>query len=64
MLRYRVELHEVKPRPDAADEPRGKRSGFGSSGSSKASLHTKAFVFDRERLGVGLKGLVPVESQL
>jgi cardiolipin synthase C len=54
LLKLGVELHELKPSLDAAKEKELKR--FGSSG---ASLHAKAFVFDREQLFVGSLNLDP-----
>lgn len=49
LLEMGVELHELKPRPNT---PRKKKRIIGS-GSSRASLHTKSLVFDRERVFIG-----------
>jgi putative cardiolipin synthase len=54
LLKLGVELHELKPSLDAA--PEMKQKHFGSSG---ASLHAKAFVFDQELVFVGSLNLDP-----
>jgi putative cardiolipin synthase len=60
LLRAGVELYEMKPRArtDAAEQRRRGR-GYGLSGSSKTSLHSKAFVFDREHIFIGSLNLDP-----
>lgn len=57
LLRAGVELYEIKPQPDV-DSTR-KRRKLGLSGSSKASLHTKAFIFDRRHVFIGSLNLDP-----
>ena len=52
-----VTLYEYKPNPLKIKKPRKKGSGF--SGSSRASLHAKVLVFDRENLFVGSMNLDP-----
>jgi len=49
LLKMGVELHELKPLPNAS--PRKTR--ITGSGSSRSSLHTKSFIFDRERVLIG-----------
>ena len=55
LLRAGVELHEMKPQPGKAK----KRGGSGLTGSSKASLHSKAFIFDRKHIFIGSLNLDP-----
>ena len=55
LLRAGVELHEMKPQPGKAK----KRGGLGFTGSSKASLHSKAFIFDRKHIFIGSLNLDP-----
>jgi putative cardiolipin synthase len=62
LLREGVELYEIKS--DGAvwsdrkmRKQRKKESGIG--GSSRSSLHTKAFVFDRKRIFIGSLNLDP-----
>ena len=60
LLRAGVELYEMKPRArTAAAEKRQRSSGYGLSGSSKTSLHSKAFIFDREHIFIGSLNLDP-----
>jgi cardiolipin synthase C len=54
LLKLDVELYELKPSLDAVTEQ--ERKSFGSSG---ASLHAKAFIFDRRRVFVGSLNLDP-----
>jgi putative cardiolipin synthase len=53
-----VELYELKPTAGSGNE---KKSWFGSSG---ASLHTKAAIFDREQVFVGSFNLDPRSASL
>ena len=53
-----VELHEL--RPDAG--PVRQRMFFGATGGSRATLHTKAFVFDRKEVFIGSFNLDPRSS--
>jgi putative cardiolipin synthase len=55
LLRAGVELYEMEPRP--GDTKKRWRSGLG--GSSQASLHSKAFIFDREHIFIGSLNLDP-----
>ncbi|MEA3276526.1 MAG: phospholipase D family protein [Pseudomonadota bacterium] len=55
LLRAGVELYEMKSRPGEGK----KRGGSGFAGSSKASLHTKAFIFDRKHIFIGSLNLDP-----
>lgn len=49
MLEMGVDLHELKPIPNAPP----KKRRLATSGSSRSSLHAKTFVFDRKRVFVG-----------
>lgn len=60
LLKMGVELHELKPLPNAA--PRKTR--FTGSGSSRSSLHTKSFVFDREQVYIGSFNVDPRSALL
>jgi len=53
LLRAGVELHEMNRKPA------GEREGKRLAGSSKASLHAKSFVFDRELVFIGSLNLDP-----
>ncbi len=55
LLRARVELYEMNKK--LTRKQRKEKKGAG--GSSKASLHAKAFVFDRERVFIGSLNLDP-----
>jgi putative cardiolipin synthase len=55
LLRTGVELYEM--RSEGNKKRQRTRSGF--SGSSKASLHSKAFIFDRENIFIGSLNLDP-----
>ena len=55
LLRAGVELYEMKSDPRSTK----RRGGSGFAGSSKASLHTKAFIFDREHIFIGSLNLDP-----
>jgi putative cardiolipin synthase len=55
MLRAGIELYEMNMK--LTKEQRKEKKGIG--GSSKASLHAKAFVFDREELFIGSLNLDP-----
>lgn len=55
LLRAGVELYEMNKRLSKTQRKEKK----GTSGSSKASLHAKAFVFDREQVFVGSLNLDP-----
>jgi len=57
LLRAGVELYEIKARPDETEKRKRRRQGL--SGSSNASLHTKAFIFDREHVFIGSLNLDP-----
>lgn len=60
LLRAGVELHEMKPRARTdAVEKRRPSGGYGFSGSSKTSLHSKAFIFDRKDIFIGSLNLDP-----
>ncbi len=49
LLELGVELHELKPLPNASP----KRTRIIGSGSSRSSLHTKSLVFDRDQVFIG-----------
>lgn len=49
LLEMGVELHELKPLPNAAH----RKTRIIGSGSSRSSLHTKSLVFDREKVFIG-----------
>ncbi len=49
LLGMGVELHELKPLPNASP----KKTRITGSGSSRSSLHAKSFVFDREKVFIG-----------
>jgi putative cardiolipin synthase len=49
LLKLGVELHELKPQPNA----RPQKTRIVGSGSSRSSLHAKSLVFDRERVFIG-----------
>ena len=55
MLRAGIELYEVNEKLSKKERKEKK----GESGSSKASLHAKAFIFDRETLFIGSLNLDP-----
>jgi putative cardiolipin synthase len=55
LLRYGVELYEMDKKLTRAQRKQGK--GFG--GSSKASLHSKTFVLDRNKIFIGSLNLDP-----
>jgi putative cardiolipin synthase len=55
LLRAGVELYEVNER-NLKDKT---RKSWGMAGSSRASLHAKAFIFDREELFIGSLNLDP-----
>ena len=55
LLRAGVELSEMKSQPGKAR----KRGWSGSGGSTKASLHSKAFIFDRTHIFIGSLNLDP-----
>jgi len=55
LLRAGVELYEV----DKALNKQQRKEKKGSTGSSKASLHAKSFVIDRERIFIGSMNLDP-----
>ena len=55
LLRAGVELYEMNKRPTKAQRKQKK----GTSGSSKASLHAKSFVLDREQVFIGSLNLDP-----
>lgn len=55
MLRAGVELYEVNEK--LSKQERAEKKGVG--GSSKASLHAKAYIFDRENLFIGSFNLDP-----
>jgi putative cardiolipin synthase len=60
LLRAGVELYEMKPRARTdAVEHRRRGGGYGLSGSSRTSLHSKAFIFDREHIFIGSLNLDP-----
>jgi putative cardiolipin synthase len=55
MLRAGIELYEVNKKLTREERKEKK----GESGSSKASLHAKAFIFDRDTLFIGSLNLDP-----
>ena len=57
LLRGGVELYEMNKKLTRAQ--RKEKKGRGKVGSSKASLHAKSFVFDRERVFIGSLNLDP-----
>ena len=59
LLRAGIEIHEVKisAEPETTDPVSTERTGFG--GSSAASLHSKAFIFDRKQVFIGSLNLDP-----
>jgi putative cardiolipin synthase len=65
LLEGGVELHEFKPTAirdvagNPGTQPRGRGAGGALSGSSLASLHAKALIFDRRALFVGSMNLDP-----
>ena len=61
LLAAGVRLHELKP--DAIEYSRAK-GGHRSSGGSRASLHAKTFVFDRQAVFIGSLNLDPRSVQL
>ena len=56
LLRAGVELYEMSPEPDLEGD---KKRGFRVSGSSRASLHAKAFDIDRKVVFIGTLNLDP-----
>ncbi|HKE94273.1 MAG TPA: phospholipase D family protein, partial [Povalibacter sp.] len=61
LLEAGVKLHELKPGPDESEDEHNPRMRLGSS---KASLHTKAAVVDREHIFVGSFNLDPRSATL
>lgn len=63
MLEAGVRLYELKPvaSSDQKDKDRESKAMFGSS---KASLHAKTYVFDRERIFIGSMNLDPRSVEL
>ncbi len=55
MLRAGVELYEIKRTAVAP----GRKSKIGLGGSSRAGLHSKAYIFDRRRIFIGSYNLDP-----
>ncbi len=55
MLRAGVELYEIKRTAMAP----GRKSRIGLGGSSRAGLHSKAYIFDRRRIFIGSYNLDP-----
>ncbi len=55
LLRARVELYEMNKTLNRKE----RKAKKGTSGSSKASLHAKSFVFDREQVFIGSLNLDP-----
>ena len=62
MLKAGVELHEAKP--DINRKKDHKKSSSRIGGSSRSSLHTKLYVFDREKIFVGSLNLDPRSTVL
>lgn len=62
LLKGGVKLHELKP--TAAEDVRHSRNPRMRLGSSRASLHTKAIVVDRQRIFVGSFNLDPRSADL
>ena len=65
LLKAGVELHEMKaalPDPERKDQPAA--SPFSMTGSSKAGLHAKTFIFDRHWLFIGSMNLDPRSLKL
>lgn len=62
LLRAGVELYEMRPTSAAAGED--ERKGHGFAGSSRASLHAKTLILDRERLFVGSANFDPRSAVL
>jgi putative cardiolipin synthase len=56
LLRGGVELYELNKKMRQDD---GKAKKWGLSGSSKASLHAKSFIFDRQKVFIGSLNLDP-----
>ncbi|MCI0505188.1 MAG: phospholipase D-like domain-containing protein, partial [Gammaproteobacteria bacterium] len=58
LLRAGTELYEAKPDPEFLKQPKQKtKTHFGSS--SRSSLHSKVYVFDRNKVFVGSLNLDP-----
>jgi putative cardiolipin synthase len=55
LLRGGVELYEMNKKPS----PEQRKEKKGAGGSSKASLHAKSFVFDRQQVFIGSMNLDP-----
>lgn len=65
LLRAGVELYEVKASAQSREQrERAKQSKGGFGGSSRASLHAKSFVFDRQTVFVGSLNLDPRSVRL
>ena len=62
LLEAGVDLYEYKPNSVLIKQ--AKQRGSGLSGSSRASLHAKVFVFDRKRVFVGSLNLDPRSVKL
>ena len=63
LLRAGIELYEVDKKVSRKERKKDKKQK-GLTGSSKASLHAKAFVFDREELFIGSLNLDPRSVEL
>ena len=58
LLKAKAELYEAKPDP-TFQEARKKKKKSGYGGSSRSSLHSKVYVFDRRKVFVGSLNLDP-----
>ena len=63
LLEEGAELHEAKPDPTRAKKS-NKQKNSGMSGSSRSSLHSKVYVFDRKRVFVGSLNLDPRSAKI
>ncbi|KPJ91460.1 MAG: hypothetical protein AMJ55_11745 [Gammaproteobacteria bacterium SG8_15] len=63
LLQAKAELYEAKADPDFEDaRKKKKKSGYG--GSSRSSLHSKVYVFDRSKVFVGSMNLDPRSTEI
>ncbi|WP_455207038.1 phospholipase D family protein [Kaarinaea lacus] len=63
LLKAGTDLYEAKPDP-AFEEARKRKKKSGYGGSSRSSLHSKVYVFDRNKVFVGSMNLDPRSTEI
>jgi putative cardiolipin synthase len=64
LLKLGVALYELKPNPAPRPSRAEVKAASGVPGSSRASLHAKTFIFDRQRVFIGSLNFTPRSVQL